>query len=104
MENIDRVPGMDDTEKTQLVAEAKCLIAARYFDMFRHYGGLPLLYASFTGTESGYEIPRATVEDTVNYMIKMLDEPSIPVDWCGLILMPILLARPDTGQRPVLWH
>ena len=74
MENIDRVPGMDDTEKTQLVAEAKCLIAARYFDMFRHYGGLPLLYASFTGTESGYEIPRATVEDTVNYMIKMLDD------------------------------
>ena len=74
MENIDRVPGMDSTEKTQLVAEAKCLIAARYFDMFRHYGGLPLLYASFTGTESGYEIPRATVEETVNYMIKMLDD------------------------------
>ena len=56
------------------MAEAKCLIAARYFDMFRHYGGLPLLYASFTGTESGYEIPRATVEETVNYMIKMLDD------------------------------
>ena len=74
MENIDRVPGMDNAEKTQLVAEAKCLIAARYFDMFRHYGGLPLLYASFTGTESGYEIPRATVEETVNYMIKMLDD------------------------------
>ena len=65
---------MDNAEKTQLVAEAKCLIAARYFDMFRHYGGLPLLYASFTGTESGYEIPRATVEETVNYMIKMLDD------------------------------
>ena len=32
MENIDRVPGMDNAEKTQLVAEAKCLIAARYFE------------------------------------------------------------------------
>ena len=74
MENIDRVPGMDETEKARLVAEAKCLIAARYFDMFRHYGGLPLLYASFSGTEAGYEIPRSTVEETVKYMIKMLDE------------------------------
>lgn len=30
MENIERVPGMDETEKKRLVAEAKCLIAARY--------------------------------------------------------------------------
>lgn len=45
--NIERVPGMDETEKKRLVAEAKCLIAARYFDLFRHYGGLPLIYASF---------------------------------------------------------
>ena len=45
MENIERVPGMDETEKKRLVAEAKCLIAARYFDLFRHYGGLPLIYA-----------------------------------------------------------
>lgn len=74
MENIDRVPGMDQEEKKRLVAEAKCLIAARYFDMFRHYGGIPLMYASFSGTESSYDMPRATVEETVNYMIQMLDE------------------------------
>lgn len=74
IENIDRVPGMDSAEKAQMVAEAKCLIASRYFDMFRHYGGVPLLYSSFTGTESTYEMPRATVESTVGYMIKMLDD------------------------------
>ena len=60
MENIEEVPGMDDSEKTQLVAEAKCLIASRYFDMFRHYGGLPLVYSSFSGDEASYELPRAT--------------------------------------------
>mgnify|MGYP002435227611 CR=1 FL=1 len=69
-----RISRHNENEKKRMVAEAKCLIATRYFDMFRHYGGLPLLYASFTGTESGYEIPRATVEETVNYMIKMLDD------------------------------
>lgn len=74
IENVDRVPGMDDTEKSKLVAEAKCLIASRYFDLFRHYGGLPLVYASFTGTESSYSMPRATVEATVNYMISLLDD------------------------------
>ena len=38
LENIDRTPGIDDAEKTRLKAEAKCIIASRYFDMFRHYG------------------------------------------------------------------
>lgn len=74
IENIDRVPDMDDDEKEYLVAQAKCLIAARYFDAFRHYGGLPLVTGSFTGTESSYELPRATVEETVNFMINLLDE------------------------------
>ncbi|MDR0939010.1 MAG: RagB/SusD family nutrient uptake outer membrane protein [Mediterranea sp.] len=74
LENIDRVPGMDATEKARLVAEAKCLIASRYFDLFRHYGGLPLVYNSFTGLEGTYEMPRGTVEETVNYMISLLDD------------------------------
>ena len=74
LENVDRVPGMGEDEKVQMKAEAKCLIAARYFDMFRHYGGLPLIYSSFTGTETNYQFPRATVEETVNYMDKMLEE------------------------------
>ena len=45
-ENIDRVPGMDNAEKTQLVAEAKCLIAARYFDTVS-YTHLALLLDHF---------------------------------------------------------
>ncbi|HBG57432.1 MAG TPA: RagB/SusD family nutrient uptake outer membrane protein [Porphyromonadaceae bacterium] len=74
MENIERVPDMDEAEKNRLVAEAKCLIAARYFDMFRHYGGLSLIHASFSGTEESYDLPRATVEETVSFMIRLLDE------------------------------
>lgn len=74
LENVDNVPGMSDTEKAKIKAEAKCIMAARYFDMFRHYGGLPLVYESFSGTESSYNLPRATVEETVKYMINLLDE------------------------------
>ena len=74
MENIDRVPDLSESEKARMIAEAKCLIAVRYFDMFRHYGGLPLVYASFSGTDASYDYPRATVEKTVEYMIDLLDQ------------------------------
>ena len=74
LENLDRTPGLDADEKARMTAEAKCLIATRYFDLFRHYGGLPILEHSFAGNESSYECPRATVEETVNFMIRMLDE------------------------------
>lgn len=36
IENVERVPDMDNAEKARLTAEAKVLIASRYFDMFRH--------------------------------------------------------------------
>ena len=81
LENVDKTPGMDDSEKTRLKAEAKCIIASRYFDMFRHYGGLPIAKQSFDGTESAYELPRATVEETVNFMVGLLDEAAPNLPW-----------------------
>ena len=38
LENVDKTPDMEESEKNRLKAEAKCIIASRYFDMFRHYG------------------------------------------------------------------
>lgn len=84
IENVDRVPDMDDAEKTRLKAESKAIIASRYFDLFRHYGGLPLVDKAY-GVATEYEIPRATVEETVNYMIGLLDQaaPELPWDLVG---------------------
>lgn len=81
MENIDRVPGITEEEKKEMVAEAKCLLSARYFDMFRFYGGLPLITASFSGTDTGYDMPRATVDETVKYMLKFLSEAATDLPW-----------------------
>ena len=72
--NIEKVSGLSDTEKANMIAQAKCLIAARYFDLFSVYGGLPLVDHSFTGSEGTYEMPRATVEETVDFMVDLLDE------------------------------
>ena len=74
---------MEDAEKKRLAAEAKVIVASRYFDLFRHFGGLPLIKETYD-VQPSYELPRATVEETVNYMINLLDEaaatPQLPWD------------------------
>ena len=72
IENIDNVPGLGEDEKVSMVAQAKCILASRYFDVFRHYGGIPLIKGTFSGTDTSYEMPRNSVEETVNYMVQLL--------------------------------
>ncbi len=88
IENIDRVPGLSDEEKKSMVAQTKCIVATRYFDVFRHYGGVPIIEKTFTGTDATYDIPRNTAEETVNHIIKLLDE-AIPV-------LPWSVSDPET--------
>ncbi len=74
LEKLDGVPGITDERKAQMKDEAKCLLAFTYFIPFRFYGGLPIIKGSFTGSESSYELPRASVKETVNFMVGLLDE------------------------------
>ena len=62
IENIDNVPGLGDDEKASMVAQAKCILASRYFDVFRHYGGIPLIKGTFSGTDTSYEMPRNSID------------------------------------------
>lgn len=95
IENVDRVPDMGEQEKSRLKAEARLLIATRYFDAFCHFGGLPLIdhayqtgeyfeggYVSGITGEGDYASGRATVEQTVtfidNIIQQVIDEPEIP--------------------------
>ena len=81
-ENIGRTPNMEETEKTQMKAEANCLIASTYFNLFRMYGGLPIVKSSFNLGENSYNmLPRASVEATVNFMVDLLDEASKVLPW-----------------------
>lgn len=81
LENVDQTPDMEQSEKIRLKAEAKCIIASRYFDMFRHYGGLPIIKQSYNGTETMYEQGRESVEETVNFMVGLLDEAASSLPW-----------------------
>jgi hypothetical protein len=74
MEHLPKVPGLTDAQKATMKAEAQCLIAARYFDLFAVYGGLPIVDHTYTGLEGSYNLPRATVDSTVNFMTDLLDQ------------------------------
>ena len=80
IENVDRVPDMEADEKERLKAEAKVIIAARYFDMFRHFGGLPIVEGSFEA-ENDYQVPRGTVDETVKFMTRLCDEAAGVLPW-----------------------
>lgn len=70
--NIDKVPDMDQDEKERLKAEAKMIVAVYYAHMLRHYGGLPIVNKVIAADD---EMPaRATLEETVNYIVGLLDE------------------------------
>ena len=73
--------GMTDAEKARYTAEAKIILASKYFDGIRHFGGLPIVDHAFSGEEQLSE-GRSTIEATVNYAVGLLDqaiaEPNLP--------------------------
>ena len=72
-ENVDRVPDMSAEEKSRMKAEAKILVAIFYANMFRHYGGLPLIDHSLRADELNFPA-RATVQETVDFIVNLLDD------------------------------
>ncbi len=71
--NIDRVPDMAVDEKERLKAESKLIIAIHYAEMFRHFGGLPIVDRVIAPDDLDLPV-RATVAETVNFIVKLLDE------------------------------
>lgn len=80
IENVDRVPDMNDATKARLKGEAKMIIASHYADMYRHFGGLPLVTKAFT-TQDDLEIPRATAKETLNFITNLCDEALAVLPW-----------------------
>ena len=72
IQNVDRVPDMDSVEKKRLTAEAKMMVAMYYSYLLRNFGALPIIDHPLTAEE---EMPaRATLQETVDFIVKLLDE------------------------------
>ena len=71
IENIDRVPDMDDAEKSRLKGEAYTIMASRYYDAFRNFGGLCLAKKAYAVGEHFTE-GRATAKQTVDFIDSLI--------------------------------
>lgn len=73
IENIDRVPNMSDDEKSRLRGEAYTIMASRYFDAFRNFGGLCLVKKAY-GVGEKFTDGRATAKETVEYIDTLIQK------------------------------
>lgn len=76
LDNIHKVPDMDDYEKVRWAAEAKFLKAYYHFFLFRMYGPIPLIDKNLpiTSTTSEVRVKQAPVDSCVEFIARLLDE------------------------------
>lgn len=73
LENIDRAVDIPATERDQIKAEMKGLIAYRYMGMFIRYGGVPLVSKALAADDD-LNIPRASLQQTLDFITGLADE------------------------------
>lgn len=82
LENIQKVPDMDDREKAQWAAEVKFLKAYYHFFLLRMYGPIPIIDKNLPISASGEEvrISRKPVDEVFDYIVNLIDElaPDLP--------------------------
>lgn len=64
----------------RLTGEAKFMRAYYYHQLARYYGGVPLIDRPYELGEADYKAPRATWEQTVNFIVKDLDDAAALLD------------------------
>jgi len=73
IENIDKVVDMTQDEKNQVKAEMKTLIAYRYEEMFKRYGGVPIV-TKILSLDDDFNIPRSSLQDVLDHIISLCDD------------------------------
>ncbi len=118
IENAHRIPDATEGFIRSRIAEAKTIIALCYAEMLRYVGGVSILDHSVDPAEEMY-YPRATFEETVNYIVKLLDEAIPDLSWkmnandtgrmtkaaaMALKLRVLLFAASPTFNSDTPWH
>lgn len=73
IENIDKVVDMTQEEKDQVKAEMKTLIAYRYEEMFKRYGGVPIVTKSLSADDD-IKIPRSSLQEVLDHIVELCNE------------------------------
>lgn len=82
LENVNKVPDLLEPERNRWIAEVKFLKAYYHFWLFKMYGPIPIIDASLpiNSPTDVIRVKRNTVDDVVNFMVKLIDEstPYLP--------------------------
>jgi len=102
LENIGKVPDMDQAEKDRWIAEVKFLKAYYHFYLVRMYGPIPLVKENLPidADVNQVKVSRAPVDSCFKYIVSLLNEatPNLPPvildpgSEAGRITQPISLA------------
>jgi starch-binding outer membrane protein, SusD/RagB family len=65
--------GFTDTEKKQIVAEAKALRAFHYFNLVRWWGGVPVVTEPTSKADASLNVPRSSIADVYKQITTDLD-------------------------------
>lgn len=95
-ENIDKVADMSEADKNIVKGEMKALVAFRYMEMMKRYGGVPLVKKTLTAAD---QVARSTVQETLDYILELcadaeaaLDGVSWTAEWNGRVNKGVVLA------------
>lgn len=101
LENIARVPDMEEFEKNRWIAEVKFLKAYYHFYLVRMYGPIPLVRENLPVDASVDEVKvmRNPVDECTDYIVELIDESMAnlpadindPAEELGRITKPIAL-------------
>lgn len=79
--NVDKVPDMDDDLKAIRKGEAKMIIACHMHELLRHMGGVPILYRDIDANNSNDDYSRRTVQEVVDFICQLCDEAAEVLPW-----------------------
>ena len=92
LENINRVPDLQEIEKRRWIAEVKFLKAYYHFYLVRMYGPIPILKVNLPidADINQVKVYREPVDSCFKYIIKLLDEANID--------LPVSIDNPTREQ------
>lgn len=82
LENMDNFNNEPEGRKTTMRGETEFMIGFYYFELLKRYGGVPLVKRTLD-LEDDMQIPRATYDQTVEYIVENLDKAitDLPDEW-----------------------
>lgn len=70
--NIASVPNLSTADRNRLTGEMMTLRAFRYFQLIRHYSGVPIITRTF-GISDNFDVARNTTDECFQFIISQLD-------------------------------